>query len=536
MTPVGAGTVRPVNPEEGRRTVWAEETDERRRPWPTVAVVATFALGTLAASLLTVWRYAAYHQQADGIMQAVMSVQDVDLFFWGQDRFLSFVRFLMSPVADPDLNFFGCLLINALSLHLVFLGASYLAAPLVMGDRDPWGVGGLFAASVAVAHLVWSPYFINVAGLETQPYSVSYVMMLASIILYRRPGLLRRGLALVLLGPVVGLSPANIIVAGALCLAIAIRTGRWRAWWVYGGVWVAWELVWILLSRRVASVPTPSSAVGGDDYMAFSWTQLSEHWGSAVSAQSMAVQLVPLLILTGLAALALIVSPAKRRRSLTIAAVAGGAFCLAFGALFAANLWVGQNAYLPRYFYPVYVLLVVALAAPAASAAARSTRRRTSGLAILTVVALVATAVRLLSGPVQSPSEALAFAATKDVADYAASRDVAFVAGSFWAAVPVQFALLRQGREAAYYTGPKSGGDGAGYVRALNRELAEPDGPPRAVCINEANEQCIAFLTAWTAPGWTATDERCPTPSLDPLVGSEPRSCTVIEFTASPAR
>jgi len=46
----------------------------------------------LGPALLSVFRYTTAHLQGDGVWQSVMSVQDVDLFYWGQDRFFAVVR------------------------------------------------------------------------------------------------------------------------------------------------------------------------------------------------------------------------------------------------------------------------------------------------------------------------------------------------------------------------------------------------------------------------------------------------------------
>ena len=62
------------------------EGRHREQRWSWKATIG-FGLGVGAASVLTVLRYTAAYLQADGVMQALMSVQHVDLFFWGQDRF-----------------------------------------------------------------------------------------------------------------------------------------------------------------------------------------------------------------------------------------------------------------------------------------------------------------------------------------------------------------------------------------------------------------------------------------------------------------
>jgi hypothetical protein len=93
-------------------------------------------LAVLALSVMTVLRYTVDFLQADGVQQSVMSIQDVDLFFWGQNRFAAFVSALASPIANPDANLFACLLINAVSFHVFLLLLAYMGTWLVSGTRN----------------------------------------------------------------------------------------------------------------------------------------------------------------------------------------------------------------------------------------------------------------------------------------------------------------------------------------------------------------------------------------------------------------
>ena len=72
----------------------------------TLLVVSLFAALLAIISTLTVLRYSAHHLNADTIMQSIQSVQNVDLFFWGQNRFASAIPLLASPFANPEVNLF----------------------------------------------------------------------------------------------------------------------------------------------------------------------------------------------------------------------------------------------------------------------------------------------------------------------------------------------------------------------------------------------------------------------------------------------
>ena len=76
----------------------ASERSSRRG---TLVPAAVLVVSVLALSIMTVLRYTTEFLQADGVQQSTMSIQSVDLFFWGQNRFAAFVSLLARPGADP---------------------------------------------------------------------------------------------------------------------------------------------------------------------------------------------------------------------------------------------------------------------------------------------------------------------------------------------------------------------------------------------------------------------------------------------------
>ncbi|MFZ2164511.1 MAG: hypothetical protein WAV45_03525 [Propionibacteriaceae bacterium] len=520
----------------------ASARSSRWAPWVTAS---GFTAGVFGASFLTVWRYTADYLQADGVMQALMSVQHVDLFFWGQDRFFSFVPLLMSFIADPDLNLAACLVTNAVGFHLLLLTLSYLGAGVVTGSRRPLPVATLFATAILVANLVIRPDYLHVMALETQPYSWSYCLALWAFLLWRRGGGWRWVLAVVLVGPAVGLNPSGVLVIGALALASAIRHRRWLTWILFGAFWVVWEGIWVLLSRTFGEKASPTDTGGGGAYFRFSLTDLLQYGRKALVHQGSAIHPLALGAVGIVGALLLIAVPRDRCKVLAGVGLGVGAFCAAFWALFAANEWVRTYGFHPRYFYPVFMAVIMALATPTAALAAapqrllaRLGRPSTPALVFriqsgLIVVALLAYAVLVGRGPLRAPSESQVFLATAATADFATKEGITFVAGSYWPAVPITLRLLREGRSAAHYVGLKTGGDPADYPAALARELAKPGVTPRAVCVNTEATECIEFLNAWTAAGWTVSGETCPPPQANATMGSQKPTCLILRFPRS---
>jgi hypothetical protein len=119
-------------------------------------------------------------------------------------------------------------------------------------------------------------------------------------------------------------------------------------------------------------------------------------------------------------------------------------------------------------------------------------------------------------------------------ADYARSTGISFVAGEFWYVWPVVHQLLADGRDSAFGTAPRSGGDQAAYRQKLDDQLLA-GARPRAICVNDSVESCVTYLTYWTAPGWSAVpDGSCPVPEQPE--GSTTASCQVLQFAGPSAR
>ena len=113
---------------------------------PDLAVKVALSVAVLGLSVLTVLRYTVDYLQADGVQQSVMSVQDVDLFFWGQNRLPHSSLRWPAPVADPETNLFVCLVVNAIAFHVFLLLVASMGTSLVSGTRS--------VAATAVTFLV----------------------------------------------------------------------------------------------------------------------------------------------------------------------------------------------------------------------------------------------------------------------------------------------------------------------------------------------------------------------------------------------
>ena len=496
-------------------------------------------------SVFTVLRYTKPYLQADSVQQSIMSIQDVDLFFWGQNRFAAFVSFLASPIADPALNLFACLFINAAMFHTFLFLVAYMGTRVITGGRQWWATIVTFLGLAAAVHLVLAPSTIHVLALESQPYGMSWVLAFAGFLLWKRREWWWWLVAVGMVGAATGLNQSVILVAAFLAVIEALRRRQWVRWFLYGGLWLAWFAVWALLSAQFGgnAGPIPDAP---QDYFSFSLTQFMAGFQTSVAAvvgSFRPIRLVAVLIVAGLAVAAV---PALRRSAVLVRGGLGMAFVVGYWVLFTGNQWVAQNNYPFRYFFPVIVFVLVCVVAPVASvvtgpmtdrclvfvrrlgassvASTRSVRGTIMGVAgVVCAVAMV--------GPVSWPTDADVLRGTSATGQYAIEHDVTFLSGYYWDMWPIMHHGLKAGRQAVFVTGFKSGGNPAEYTDALQRELGEDDGPPLAMCVNQDTETCQLYLTYWTQAEWVPNGQTCPVPSDLPILGSPPqRSCEVLEY------
>ena len=486
------------------------------------AWIAALAVLLPSFSLLTVLRHTREHLQADGVMQAVMSVQDPTLFYWGQDRFAPVVSWLASPVADPMANLWVCLLLESAAFHGVLLVLARLVTPAI-ADREWRSTTITFLVLTFVSYAVLASATISQFAIDTQPYSPSLLAVLGAFVLWRRNGRWRvAGAALAWLA--CGLNPTAILVLAALALVAAVRTGQWWRWIALGVVCCLSQVSWMYLASVFAE---PANPWHKELYFAFSRTDYRARVSAIAHNGFDAVRLPWLAALTVVAAVVTVLMPSSVRRRLALRGALVVAFAAAFAALFAGNAWVAANAGHVRYFLPVVLAGVMLVGVPLAWAGLQAPYR----LGMPVLVGALGLGIVLASwGPLTSPTRADVLTASAPIAEFAEAEGVVFVAGDYWTVWPTLLPMLDEGRHAAFVTGLRTGSDPDSYRELFERARAA--GTPRALCIDADPGVCADHLALWTAPGWSLTGETCPDPVVPRPAGHESpiRLCVVLEL------
>lgn len=434
----------------------------------------------LLVSALPVIAYAPDFINADTVLGSIMSLQNVTLYFWGQNRLLNILPFAVSWITDPQSNLLALLYLASLATFSLLLLLALFARRAVAGRSDL--VLPVFAALSATYLLVASPHGIYLMSIAHPEYALAlllagagvYVVWFAAI---GAPARLALAVPPVLLA--IGLNPATAIPL-SLTLAVASLYRRRISgpdailFAIVVGGFVGWSAV--------------SRLHGSESYNAFSADdmagKLARATGSiAEMAQPSAVAALALALLAGLAVRRWRVrrGPGVDPTPAAIPAVA--ALCL-FGALwfllFSTNRWVEMNAFSSRYFIPVAFALV-AVAAIGWAGVLRDVAPR---IRAAIVVPLVAAAIIVTATPIRPITDFVVF---RTVAPLPRSPSGLY-AGDYWRAWPAVFRDLMAGHE-AYGLTYRGEGNQKAVRRHVRAELATR-GTFTLLCIGDPVEAC----------------------------------------------
>ncbi|MBF7728992.1 hypothetical protein ISX93_02755 [Pseudomonas sp. N040] len=417
------------------------------------------------------------------LLNSVMSLQRVTLFYWGQNRLLNVLPLLASVVADPVRNLWFVIFVPVTALYLLMQVMVAWAVRSLRADASI-GVQAFIVLSSSVL-LLLRPVAVAEIAIGHIEYSLSALLVALALWLawsVTRLGRLRSLLIGVLLLLALGVNPAAVLPLG---FAVAARVLYRRAVGFLDVVLLGFAglafVFWMLLSRLEAST----------SYAGFSWCLLPEGLSTVIPTLLRLVDAPYALLLT------LLLLPAIRsararpepgvERVVLITATAFGVFWL---LLFCANRWVALNDYNWRYFiYLVFALCL--LLAFRAVAALRALPRRASW---------VATALVALLGLIkvwQPPQAVTSFSLLQKV-QHLAPQPQRLYSGDYWLVWPAVWRDLMLGSPAF----------GLAYRGDANREAArahitreiEATGGFSVLCLNETANQCVRQVDGFFGP------------------------------------
>lgn len=94
-------------------------------------------------------------------------------------------------------------------------------------------------------------------ALDAQPYALSWLLGLASFLLWRRGTWWGISAGAVLAWLAIGLNPSVALGVGVLAAGQMVRSRQWIRWPAFGLLWLAGLASWMLIAARYPPVPGP---------------------------------------------------------------------------------------------------------------------------------------------------------------------------------------------------------------------------------------------------------------------------------------
>ena len=465
-----------------------------------------FALAFPAAVAIVLLRVPLW-LDADGLLETIMSLQRVTLFYWGQSRFANLLPLLTAPIRGAVAN------ADAQLTARIVLGllAPVFACALVSAREARFSVMRATILS-ALLFLATGPYRIVYEALaQPTPFGTSIALAGLSVLAFRRaatasraPGAALRwrvagaALAVAAFGENVSLVLEAAPLAIGLCVLARSRVAIDFAWAA------ALALAATMLAMKLGG-PADAPHIDGFGH---SLLGLRAYGGYLIGPRGFCFWATLALAIAGHG---LGRREAGARGRLLSDLVLVATIAVSFIATGLSD-WVVTNAAHPRYVVPDYLLAaslggvaIERIVHMSAASRVRQECRAIAAAATLLVVAVVRT------GPPPADGETLIEPqfqnVSKAVASAIVSRHLDGVAGDYWDVWPAIFRV-----EASGHTAFGFAEKGFARHRAIARRLWKK-GQLRVGCIEKPGEECAAAIRLTThIPLRTLTSGEPPLP------------------------
>ena len=448
---------------------------------------------------MAVNRYAPDTLNADTMLQPLMSLQHTTLFFWGQNRLVNLIPFLLSWITAPLANLWAHLWLYAFSFFaflavLAFAGATRLHPGIAWGRR--WL---LFLAMTAVSLVILLPASASVLLIEGHPYAPSFLLLSIAALILTRDGasVWSQAMAVVCLFAAIGLNPSGALVA--LSLAVLWLVGLpMRKVIVIVVATIVCLGAWLALSKLGPEPPY--------SYFSIGLGSLGGDLGQALDAMYDAVQPAGLALVACALAVGFFAGLGSPRRGRERHAVLYlTALAVGWWLAFATNEWV-KTANQSHFRYFSVSILALAIAASLLLFSFVRDASRTARTLFGTACAAIIIGL-LWRAPV-GWSRYLVVGWVAEYVDFAERNDVTFVVGDYWVSWPTVFELIRRGKPGLGLAW-RGEGNRAAIVAAIETDLRNGK-QPRALCLVEPAAACVDAALRISGFRWVEVLEPCP--------------------------
>ena len=316
-------------------------------------------------SYLTVNKYAPIALNADVLLNSLMSLRNITLFYWGQNRLLNVLPFLVSPIRNPSLNLSAILFITSLSTFLLLFLISRFTVRTIDNEVEKnntlatqifialsglfiLGLNGGGVSEITINHIEWTlPFLLSGTAI--------YILWFEKL-----KKISHNILSVILIFIATGVNPTilimNTFIAGASTLYNKRNYKKDLLIFLISFISFA---IWAYISTRLGPI---------NSYANFSIKHISENiissGASIFNTFNLSFVLLVLIMFTTVEIYRILNKGQNHHYDNRLQQFCSAAvllFSLCWIILFAGNKWVSMNLISIRYFIPVFFCIFIGI-------------------------------------------------------------------------------------------------------------------------------------------------------------------------------
>jgi len=444
-------------------------------------------------STLTVNKYAPEWLNADILINSVMSLQKVTLYYWGQNRLVNVMPFIFSGITEPSINLFATILFTSLCFYFLLYYFSRITVEMLYGRKNDLVSLKVFILVSASYLFIFKPFAIFEISIGHIEYSLPVLLLTFASLSLLRPQNSRFNLPLLLFGAAMiftatGLNPSTLIPAvfiAALSIAYKKKIGANEIFLI--GASLLSFLIWDFESKKFGSMP----------YNEFKFEILISSLEKVFDGLLKVINLPLLLILAAAASIFNIINLMYFKdkfiydqKLLLICSSALILFTASWFLVFSGSRWVEMSLFVWRYFiyaiFALFFLLSIYITYFISKLDNKISWALTGLIMVITCIFLIAPVSKFNQYKVFQTADALT-----------ASGDHLY-AGNYWVVWP---SVLRDMMQGYSSYGLTFRGD-ANRVMARNYVMMKikANGHVIVFCLNDTVENCISQVNSIVGP------------------------------------
>lgn len=414
------------------------------------------------------------YMHADVIMNSIMSLENITLFYWGQNRLLNILPLVAAPFRQPEANIIAVSWLSSLVTFLLVFRIAFLTKDLLA--RKASNLSALLTATLLATAMFFAltPKFQFGFVVGHIEYPLSMLLSswaIVSMFQRKAPRRSRFWWDAFLLLIAVFTNPSIALIIFYVALALAIVGKQENARMKRYGLTAFLSLAaWQIVSTQMST----------QSYTSFRFGQFWSGLDQVIINMNMTLTDGTLFAAVAGVLVAIALSYALERSDFRHFVVMAGVLSCGWLVFFSCHKWVIKAEYAPRYFTMIYVLFLCIAAPTLTALVERIPHPTTIGLNLAVCIFLGT----MFYGPVVPYHRYLVSLQTNQI-----PITSAFVSGNYWKTWPVIFRRMIDDKQAIGLAARGKGNQKAA-VKAIAEEVSRR-GYVRVHCVDERVEQCI---------------------------------------------